>query len=76
MPRWFGCTAGPQTLRLRVLLVVGAVGAASGAAAVRGALGVRLPASMLAHTVQLWNIENMFQRAGFLAEVHTCAHST
>ena len=32
------------------------------------ASNLRLPASMLAHTVQLWTCESMFKRAAFLAE--------
>ena len=31
--------------------------------------GSRLPASMLVHTVHLWTVKGMFQRAEFLAEV-------
>jgi hypothetical protein len=49
-----------------VRLVVSAMGALV-------AVACRQPASLLAHTVHWWSVENLFQRAVFLSEVaHLC----
>ena len=56
------------------LIAVAAAGGVGGVCEAAGGVEVASSkplASMLTHTVHLWTIQNLFQRATFLAEVST-----